>query len=374
MKWYYTQPVDVLFETGSIKKLAGIAREHGWKKGVLICDPFFRQSGLAEKIIGLSGGALATVYSDITPNPHVDEVDACATLLKKTGADFAVSLGGGSSLDCAKAACAVAVNGGSARDYHTGGKKIEKRGLPLIAVPTTAGTGSEVTCVAVLSDPEKGVKGPIANPLLYPSLALIDPELTLSVPKKVTASTGLDVISHAIEGFWSKGHQPVCDALALHAAKLAFDNILGTYEHGDDLTARENMCEASVIAGLAFTLPKTAASHACSFPLTSVYGLPHGEACAFTLDVLCTINAPAEGGRLNGFARALGFADAAGMGRRITEIKRRTGMRCTLAEASIKEEDLPDLAKRCHHPNMLNNPVELDDAAIIDMFMRTKAL
>ena len=194
------------------------------------------------------------------------------------------------------------------------------------------------------------------------------------MPKKVTASTGLDVISHAIEGFWSKGHQPVCDALALHAAKLAFDNILGAYEHGDDLTARENMCEASVIAGLAFTLPKTAASHACSFPLTSVYGLPHGEACAFTLDVLCTINAPAEGGRLNGFARALGFADAAGMGRRITEIKRRTGMRCTLAEAGIKEEDLPDLAKRCHHPNMLNNPVELDDAAIIDMFMRTKAL
>ena len=374
MKWYYTQPVDILFETGSIKKLAGIAREHGWKKGVLICDPFFRQSGFAEKIIGLSGGAIAAVYSDITPNPHVDEVDTCATLLKKTGADFAVSLGGGSSLDCAKAACAVAVNGGSARDYHTGGKKIEKRGLPLIAVPTTAGTGSEVTCVAVLSDPEKGVKGPIANPLLYPSLALIDPELTLSVPKKVTASTGLDVISHAIEGFWSKGHQPVCDALALHAAKLAFDNILGAYEHGDDLTARENMCEASVIAGLAFTLPKTAASHACSFPLTSVYGLPHGEACAFTLDVLCTINAPAEGGRLNGFARARGFSNAAGMGRRITEIKHRTGMRCTLAEAGIKEEDLPDLAKRCHHPNMLNNPVELDDAAIIDMFMRTKAL
>lgn len=374
MKWYYTQPVDILFETGSVKKLAGIARERGWEKGVLICDPFFRQSGLAEKIIGLSGGALAAAYSDITPNPRVGEVDACAALLKDTGADFAVSLGGGSSLDCAKAACAVAVNGGGARNYHTGGKKIAKRGLPLIAVPTTAGTGSEVTCVAVLSDPEKGVKGPVADPLLYPSLALIDPELTLSVPKQVTASTGLDVISHAIEGFWSNGHQPICDALALHAARLAFNNILAAYDHGDDLAARENMCEASVIAGLAFTLPKTAASHACSFPLTSVYGLPHGEACAFTLDVLCAINAPAEGGRLNGFARALGFADAAGMGRRITEIKRRTGMRCTLAEAGIREEDLPGLARRCHHPNMLNNPVELDDAAIIDMFMRTKAL
>jgi alcohol dehydrogenase class IV len=374
LKWFYTQPVDILFETGSVKKLSAVARERGLKKGVLISDPFFKQNGLADSIVLASDGVLAAVYSEITPNPHVSEVDACAALLKAVGADFAVSLGGGSSLDCAKAACAVAVNGGSARDYHTGGKKFTRPGLPLIAVPTTAGTGSEVTCVAVLSDPAKGVKGPVANPLLYPALALIDPELTLSVPKKVTASTGLDVISHAIEGFWSKGHQPVCDALALHAAKLAFDNILTAYEHGGDMAAREKMCEASVIAGLAFTLPKTAASHACSFPLTSVYGLPHGEACAFTLDVLCGINAPAEGGRLDGFARRLGFSDAAAMGRRITEIKRATGMRCTLAEAGIRESDLPDLAKRCHHPNMLNNPVELDDAMIIDMFMRTKAL
>jgi alcohol dehydrogenase class IV len=374
MKWDYTQPVAVHFETGAVKNLAAVIASCGYGRGVLVSDPFFVKSGLAGKVVGYSGGALRAVYSQITPNPRVDEADACAGLMRSTGADFAVSLGGGSSLDCAKAACALAVSGGSARDYHSGGKKFTRRGLPLIAVPTTAGTGSEVTCVAVLSDPEKGIKGPIANPLLFPAMALIDPELTLSVPPKVTASTGLDVLSHAIEGFWSKGHQPVCDALALHAARLAFANIRRAYDDGGDLDAREKMCEASVTAGLAFTLPKTAASHACSFPLTAVYGLPHGEACAFTLDVLCAINAPAEGGRLNDFAKELGFGGAEDMGREITRIKRYTGMRCTLKEAGISEQDLPELAKKCHHPNMLNNPVELDDRDIIDMFLATNKL
>ena len=368
MKWYYTQPVDILFESGSIEKLPGIIAEKGWKKGVLICDPFFVKNGFSEKVRQYAAGYIGAVYSEITPNPRVEEVDACAGILRDTGADFAVSVGGGSSLDCAKAACAVAGTGKSVRAFHTGGEKLPGRGIPLVAVPTTAGTGSEVTCVAVLTDEKKKVKAPIANPLLYPALAVIDPGLTLSVPPRVTASTGLDVLSHALEGFWSRNHQPVCDALALHAARLVFDNLLDTYQNGGTLALREKMCEASVTAGLAFTLPKTAASHACSFPLTRIYGIPHGEACAFTLDALCRINARAENGRLDRFAKELGFADAAQMADRIREMKRATGMRCTLSQAGIREEDLPYLATQCHHPNMLNNPVDLDDKKIIEMF------
>jgi alcohol dehydrogenase len=372
MKWFYTQPVDICFETGSVKKLAELIASKGWKKGVLVCDPFFAKSGFSHEIEKYAKGAIVEVYSDITPNPHVEEVDACAELMRKTCADFAVSLGGGSSLDCAKAACAIARTGKSVTAYHSGGEKLPDSGIPLIAVPTTAGTGSEVTCVSVLSDAKRGVKTPISSTVLYPTIAVVDPELTLSVPQKVTASTGLDVLSHALEGFWSKNHQPVCDALALHAARLVFDNLMTAYEDGANLTARENMCEASVIAGLAFTLPKTAASHACSFPLTSIYGIPHGEACAFTLDVLCRINAGAENGRLNGFAKQLGFKDASEMGERILEIKKVTGMRCTLEEAGIRTDDLPALAIKCRHPNMLNNPVEMKDDDVINMFLQMK--
>lgn len=374
MKWNYVQPVEIIFETGVVKRLAEILTGRGLNHGVLVCDPFFAQSGLAEEIRGLAGGRIAAVYSAVTPNPRVEEADACARLMRDVGADFAVALGGGSPMDCAKAACAVALSGEPIAEYHTGGKKLGGRALPLIAIPTTAGTGSEVTCVAVLSDPEKGIKAPIADPSLYAKLALIDPELTLSVPPRVTAATGLDVLSHALEAFWSRGHQPVCDALALHAAALVFENLETVFRDGPDIRARENMCEASVIAGLAFTLPKTAASHACSFPLTTLYGLPHGEACAFTLDLLCSVNAEAENGRLHGFARKLGFADAHQMGAQITRLKKLTGMRITLADAGIDEADLPALAGKCHHPNLFNNPVRLSDEMLIDMFLRTKSL
>ena len=153
-------------------------------------------------------------------------------------------------------------------------------------------------------------------------MVLIDPTLTLSVPPKVTASTGMDVLPHALEGFWSKNHLPICDALALHAADLVLRFLPQAYHHGEDIVAREKMCEAAVIAGLAFSLPKTAASHACSFPLTSIYGLPHGEACAFTLGALCRINSKAENGRLNIFAKKLGLTDAEELAIQIDMLKK----------------------------------------------------
>ena len=369
MDWFYTQPVKILFKTGGLAGLGDELEKNGYNGGILICDPFFIKSGLAGKIQNIAKGRLRAVFSDITPNPLVDEVDACARVIRQGDYDFALAVGGGSAMDLAKAACAVAAHDGSIRAFHSGGKVFSRPGIPLIAVPTTAGTGSEVTCVSVLSDPDSGAKAPISSDFMFAKLIVVDPELTLSVPADVTASTGLDVLSHALEGFWSKNHQPVCDALALHSAKLVFENLLNVFDNVNDLSAREKMCEASVIAGLAFALPKTAAAHACSFPLTSIYRIPHGEACAFTLDSLCEINATAEHGRLDTFARALGFSGAMEMGNRIFEMKKYTGMRMTLSDIGLSETDLPEFVKKCHHPNLLNNPVELDDEVLTRMFL-----
>ncbi len=365
MKWIFSQPVEIVFESGGVKKLNELLYARGYRRGVLIADPYFVRSGLAAAVQGYCGDKLPAVFSDVTPNPLVGEVDACVARLRETGADFAVALGGGSAMDIAKAACAVLRGGGSVKEYHTGGKPLPKEKLPLIAIPTTAGTGSEVTPVSVLTDPAEGKKRPMGGPALYAAVALIDPELTLSVPPAVTASTGLDVLSHALEGFWSIHHQPVCDAVALHAARLVFDWLPVAFRDGGNLEAREKMAEASVLAGLAFALPKTAASHAISFPLTNQFGLPHGEACAFTLDALCAINAGAGDGRLNRFAEQLGFADAAAMGARITELKRQTGMRGTLGEAGIAADDLAAIIADSHAPNLYNNPVPLDDDALL---------
>ena len=372
MVFNYSMNVGIRFGNGSSEQLGNICREYGLSNGLLVSDPFFVGSGLAQEVIDKSEGALVCVFSDLQPNPTVESVNACVELLEKNDLKFIVALGGGSSLDCAKAASVAAHTGRKVQDFHSGGVRIAGSNIPVIAMPTTAGTGSEVTNVAVLSDAEKGIKGPMASDHMYAKLAIIDPLFTVSVPKSVTASTGLDTLSHALEGYWSVNHQPICDAYAIYAAKKVFENLEHTCSHLDDVRAREEMSLASLIAGLAFAVPKTAAAHACSFPLTNIYHIPHGEACAFTLDSLVLINCETERARLDALARMVGFASPEAMAAEIARLKEITGMRRTLAQAGIREEDVPELAARCKHPNLLNNPTEMTQERLIKMFMNLR--
>lgn len=368
MEWEYLQPVTIRFGCGELAILPDVARSLGCSKGILVTDPFFVRSGLADQIISASDGTITAMYGQISPNPDVTEVDACAAAIRECGAEFVVALGGGSSMDCAKAASVVALTEDSITKYHGTGIPMPAAHLPIIAVPTTAGTGSEVTCVSVLTNHAEGKKCPINSNSFYPAIAIIDPELTASMPPKVTASTGIDVLCHAIEGFWSKGHQPICDALALHASRLVFEWLPKAYADGSDLEARTKMAEASVIAGLAFTLPKTTSSHACSFPLTNLYHIPHGEACGLTLDYFARVNADADGGRVQTFARHLGFADALAMADAIHDLKVQLGLRCDLKDLALTDAQVDDLVRISHHPNLLNNPVEITDEILYDMY------
>lgn len=368
MNWNYSQPVKIIFGNNKIEELHDIFNSLGLKKGILICDPIFKSNGLMDKILDFSAGLLVETFYDITPNPTVDSVDSCAAIMREKNIEFAVALGGGSSLDCAKAACSVCKTPYSIADFHSGSRKLGSEHIPLIAIPTTSGTGSEVTPVAVLSNPHSKVKAPLVSDNFFPSHAIIDPALTLTVPAQVTASTGMDVLSHALEAFWSLNHQPICDALALHAAKLVFKYLPIAYADGSNLEAREKMSEASLIAGLAFGLPKTAGSHACSFPLTNLYHIPHGEACAFTLDAFTRINAEAEDGRLHEFARAAGFENAYKMADVILEMKKAMKLKITLKDAGIPEENLEELSRLSQHPNMLNNPVKMNVESILKMY------
>jgi len=366
--WQYKQPVEIFFHTGFAESLAGFLAERGFRKGLLVCDGFFRQNGLAEQYLAASGGRLVAAFSDIQPNPTLENADKCMEAMAEAGADFALALGGGSAIDCAKLACALSGSGVTTYEAHRNAKPLPARGLPLVAMPTTAGTGSEVTNVSVMTDEQRGIKWSLMGDALYPRVAVIDPSLTLSLPPSVTASTGFDVIAHALEGFWSKNHQPVCDAMALEAARLALLSLPEAYRDGGSLPARSRMCEASVLAGLAFLLPRTAGAHACSYPLTNIYKMPHGEACAFTLAAFARINAAAEGGRLNGFAQKLGFPDAIGMADHLDEMKKTLGLKCSLADASIDKADLPELSRLSRHPLLDNNPVSMNDDDMLAMY------
>lgn len=374
MKWDFLLPVKLYFGKGRINELSEIISSYGFSRGVLICDGIFAENGLAHEIVRKSDGKLTAVFSDITPNPTTKNVNDCVEVLRREKAEFAVALGGGSSMDCAKAACAIKGSEDMIDDYHAGIKMLNPDDrIPLIAVPTTAGTGSEVTSVSVLTNISKGLKAPLGNPLLYAEAAIIDPELTLSVPARVTASTGLDVLSHALEGFWSINHQPLCDAVALSAARTVFEYLPTAYYIPTDIEAREKMCEASILAGIAFSHPKTTGSHACSFPLTNIYHVPHGEACAFTLDYFLRLNAAEEtDGRIDRFVKDCGFENAEEAAEKIAEMKRAFGMRSTLTKIGVKDEEIRALSEKSMHPNMLNNPVSMTVDSVERMYRTLK--
>ncbi|MBQ3904037.1 MAG: iron-containing alcohol dehydrogenase [Eubacterium sp.] len=376
MQWSFNLPVRLEFGTGKRKNLKEYIAEIGGTKGVLVCDGIFTSNGVADEFIKMSGGTLAAVFSDIRPNPTTDNVNACVKLMRETGADFAVALGGGSSMDCCKASCAIVKGDSTIEPYHLGEKAVNgAEAIPMISVATTSGTGSEITNIAVLTNVNIGLKQPMSDFSMYAKIAVIDPELTLSVPPRVTASTGLDVLAHAVEGFWSKNNQPICSACALHSARLVFKWLEKAYNEPSNLEAREKMSEASIVAGVAFSHPRTTGSHACSFPLTNIYGVPHGEACAFTLDYFMRFNAEKADadGRIDAFAKDCGFKDAFEMADEILALKKRLGARTTLGEINCtSDEQIKELTEKSMSALMKNNPIELTYDDIFTMYNKLK--
>ena len=376
MQWEFNLPVKLVFGSGKRNDLAKYIDEIGGSRGVLVCGNSFCKNGVADEFLRLGGGKIVEIFSDIRPNPTTDNVNDCVRLMREVDADFAVALGGGSPMDCCKAACAIVRGDDNIEPYHSLGKPIlAKEAIPMIAVTTTSGTASEVTNISVLTDINQNLKQPMNDPAMYPKIAVIDPELTLTVPPQVTASTGLDVLSHAIESYWSTLNQPICSACSIYAARLVFEWLEKAYTEPENLTAREKMAEASIVAGVAFSHPRTTGSHACSFPLTNIYGIPHGEACAFTLDYFVKFNAKhADGdGRLDALAKDCGFDSAYEMADEISAMKKRMGMRSRLSEIGCtSDEQIAELTKKSMSMLMKRNPIELSESDIGEMYNKLK--
>lgn len=376
MNWEFNLPVKLAFGNNRHEQIFDYICEIGGEVGVLVCSRSFAGNGLADKLVKLSGGKIKAVFSDIRPNPTTDNVNACVDVMRSIGADFAVALGGGSPMDCCKAACAIAKGDDKIEAYHSGGKAISAdEAIPMIAVTTTSGTASEVTNISVLTDLAKNLKQPMNDPAMYPKIAVIDPVLTLTVPPQITASTGLDVLSHAIESYWATLNQPICSACSVYAARLVFEYLERAYNHPDDLLAREKMAEASIVAGVAFSHPRTTGSHACSFPLTNIYGVPHGEACAFTLDYFVKFNAKHadEDGRITAFARNCGFDTPDAMADEIAAMKRRMGMRTNLSQIGCTtDEQIRELTQKSMSMLMKRNPIELTEENIYNMYINLR--
>ena len=359
LDFIYSQPVKIYFGAGTFAKLGEILSELGLKRCVIACGRHFAPTA---KAMQEKDSRIAAVFGGVEQNPQLSGAIETARLAREVKADAVVGVGGGSAIDTAKFAAAIALGDRDAEDYYRGKVPFPSERLPIVAVPTTAGTGSEVTQVSVVSHETE--KRTINNPVFMPKAAIVDPVLSSTVPPRTTMNTGLDALAHALEGYWSKNHQPISDLMAIEAVRLVLENLETAWRDGGNMEARSNMAFASLLGGLSFALPKTAGSHACSYPLSEDYHLPHGEACAFTLDSLVKINADE---RLEHLCRAVGLKDTDELAARIRALKALGGLRSRLSD--LGDVDLAKLCRDCAaHPLMKNNPVSLDEKALREMF------
>lgn len=364
--WTQYSPTKIFFGSGEAHNIGKHLRGSGYRRLLLVADPFMTKSGVAQRIVADAGGLITDVFDHVDPNPTIVNVNDAAAAVRATSADGVVALGGGSALDTAKAAAAAVGSGLSAEQLVKGSPVTSA--LPVIAVPTTAGTGSEVTAVAIVSWPERHIKFPLGSPLLYPRVALDDPALVYSAPGRVIAASGIDVIDHCLDALSSVKHTPLTDNNALNGARIAFANLERAAKQRDH-GAIDQMMLASLIAGLAFSQTGTTGSHAASYYLTSKYGVPHGEATAFTEDAWFPINAQARP-EINELVQRIGFPDAGAVAHRLGELKKSLGLRTTLEELGVPLADLDEVAQQTIDANnYANNVAQLDLEAVKRLFL-----
>jgi len=288
---------------GAVKALA----QRGFAHALLVTDAGLNASGMAAQVAAVlrEHGVRSTVFDGVKPNPSTANVESGLAVLRQHGCDCLVSLGGGSAHDCAKAIGLVATNGGQIADY-AGLDRAQKPQLPLMAINTTAGTGSEVTRASVITDAARRVKMAIVDQHIVPLIAVNDAQLMLGMPAALTAATGMDALTHAVEAYVSTIANPMTDAWAIKAMEMIAANLRTAVADGSNLAARENMAWAQCMAALAFNNASLGYVHAMAHQLGGFYDLPHGVCNAILLPHVEQFNAAVCAPRLRDVARALG--------------------------------------------------------------------
>lgn len=285
----FKTPTEITYGPNSLKEVKNIIDKQGFKNALIVTDPGISKTGLTDKLIKHVKHINYDIYNECQPNPTVKNCNDALEKLKAINADVVIAVGGGSSIDVAKAVALLATNGGKIESYE-GIDTFENDLLPLIAIPTTAGTASEVTSFTVITDEEREYKFTIGGVKISPKWAVVDPVLTLTLPPSVTAATGLDALVHAIESYTSKMANPITKALAREAIRKISRNLRQAVYNGDTLKYRDEMLMGSLLAGLAFNNTRLGNCHALSHPISAIYGVPHGVANAVLIPHVMEFN------------------------------------------------------------------------------------
>lgn len=349
----WREPELLEFENGT-RGLGAFVRNKGYAKMLVVTGPNVYKKGLADELIrGLDeNGVKYALFNRVVNNPTIDNIEEAYALYKAEGCDSIVALGGGSPMDLAKVVGARAAKPNKPVKKMKGLLKIMKRIPDLYAIPTTAGSGSETTIAAVVSDSKTHEKYPINDLSLIPRYAILDPKLTVALPPSTTATTGMDALTHAVEAYIGRSNTKKTKESAEKAVKLIFDNLFKAYEHGDDIEARRNMQRASYYAGVAFTRAYVGYVHALAHALGGFYGTPHGLANSVLLPVVLEFYGESAHKPLARLAEITGICtdkddDAAKATKFIDKIKEMNALMDIPSNIDgIKPEDVPEMAKR----------------------------
>jgi len=349
---FYMPSLNVM-GSGSLAEAIIYIKAQGFKQGLIVTDKVLNDIGIVKNFTDLldEQHIASVVFDKAQPNPTIANVNAGLAVLKQHDCDFVVSLGGGSPHDCAKGIALVASNGGEIADYE-GVDQSKKPQLPLIAINTTAGTASEMTRFAIITDEKRHVKMAIVDKHTTPVLSVNDPSLMVGMPASLTAATGMDALTHAVEAYVSTAATPITDAVALKAIELIQANLPTAVEHGDNIVAREQMAYAQFMAGMAFNNASLGYVHAMAHQLGGFYDLPHGVCNAVLLPHVQRYNAQVCPERLRDIANSLGVnvlnmtaeqgADAAIAA--IVKLAKTVGIPSGLTSLGVKTSDVSLLA------------------------------
>ncbi|KYH28189.1 iron-containing alcohol dehydrogenase [Clostridium colicanis] len=379
MSIYYIPPVNLLGR-GCLREAKDPIKALGAKKALVVSDKFLTSNGTVKKVTDMLDeiGVEHVLYNDVKPNPTVTNVNNGLEVLKNEGCDIVITIGGGSPQDCGKAIAVLATNGGTTKDYE-GVNKTSKKCLPIVAIATTAGTSAEVTINYVITDEERHVKMIMVDRNALASITVNDPELMISKPAPLTAATGMDALTHAVEAVVAKGAYDVTDSTALYAIKQIFNFLPRAVKDGSDIEAREQMCYACFLNGIAFSNAGLGNVHAMAHQLGGLYDLPHGVCNAMLLPYVEEENAKAVPIKFRPIAEVIGM-DVSGktdeecvdfvIGK-IKALSQEVGIPKSLKEVGVDNPDFDTLAEFAMKDACAGaNPVFFDKEKLIELFKK----
>jgi len=354
MKQVYL-PTRIITGNGCLAHISEHASTYG-QKALIVCGTHsLRASGRLDRVLKVlkDTGLQVTVYDAISGEPTLHMVQTGLDMARQTGAEVIVGMGGGSAIDAAKAIAGLYTHEGTVEETFCGSRTVTGGGLPWIAVPTTAGTGAEVTKNAVLISPQHSRKASLRHDEWFADVAIVDPELTLDAPPEITAASGSDALTQAIEAYTSIGASPVTDALAARAIQLIGRSLQPAYRNGQDLNARADMLYGSMLAGMAFANARLGGVHGMAHPLGCRYHIPHGTVCGLLLPYVMDYNVEYAATKYAHIAQVLGISTegmdtltaAAQAAERARELVTSVGIPMRLGPLGVKHEDLDLIAE-----------------------------